>query len=140
MGKANPLVFMEKENGCIVQCSHALNHDGYTRMVIPNPHGKPQYMLHRAIYEARNGELPKGYEVDHLCGCRQCCNPKHLEAKPRKQHLIETNKSRYAARRLSALAYIHDNAETVTAKELVEMFNVSERTAYGWLNNWRDTH
>ena len=39
-----------------------------------------QILAARAAYECTNGTLPEGYEVDHLCRNRLCCNPKHLEA------------------------------------------------------------
>lgn len=35
---------------------------------------------HRYAYELFVGEIPEGYEVDHLCRVRLCVNPKHLEA------------------------------------------------------------
>ena len=37
-------------------------------------------MLHRLIYALSFGKLDKRYEVDHLCGNPECCNPNHLEA------------------------------------------------------------
>lgn len=35
---------------------------------------------HRFTYERFVGRIPKGYEIDHLCRNRKCCNPRHLEA------------------------------------------------------------
>lgn len=37
---------------------------------------------HRYMYEHAYGEIPEGYEVDHLCNMRNCVNPVHLEAVP----------------------------------------------------------
>ncbi len=37
-------------------------------------------MAHRLGYELCVGEIPLGYEVDHLCRNPPCCNPVHLEA------------------------------------------------------------
>jgi len=37
---------------------------------------------HRAAYRLFIGEIPDGYEVDHLCRRRSCVNPEHLEAIP----------------------------------------------------------
>lgn len=35
---------------------------------------------HRATFEATNGPVPDGFELDHLCRVTICCNPTHLEA------------------------------------------------------------
>ena len=33
---------------------------------------------HRWAYRAFVGPIPDGYEIDHLCLVRPCCNPAHL--------------------------------------------------------------
>lgn len=35
---------------------------------------------HRAMYEELVGQIPDGFEVDHLCKNSWCVNPSHLEA------------------------------------------------------------
>ena len=35
---------------------------------------------HRFAYELEVGSIPEGYDIDHLCRNRGCCNPAHLEA------------------------------------------------------------
>src|SRR5215207_9829672 len=37
-------------------------------------------LAHRAAYEAVNGPIPEGLELDHLCRNRLCYRPTHLEA------------------------------------------------------------
>jgi transposase len=34
---------------------------------------------HRWFWEQRNGPVPEGYDLDHLCRVRHCVNPDHLE-------------------------------------------------------------
>ena len=38
--------------------------------------GRP---AHRVVYELLKGEIPAGLQLDHLCRCRFCVNPDHLE-------------------------------------------------------------
>jgi len=35
--------------------------------------------LHRLSYELMVGDIPTGYDIDHLCRVRNCINPEHLE-------------------------------------------------------------
>lgn len=37
-------------------------------------------LVHRLIWQLKNGPVPKGLELDHLCRVRSCVNPVHLEA------------------------------------------------------------
>ena len=35
--------------------------------------------VHRVVYQLTKGNIPKDYQIDHLCKNRLCCNPDHLE-------------------------------------------------------------
>lgn len=37
-------------------------------------------LAHRIAYRWWKGEIPVGYQLDHLCKVRRCVNPDHLEA------------------------------------------------------------
>ena len=37
-------------------------------------------LAHRVFYEHMIGRIPDGLVIDHLCRCRNCVNPAHLEA------------------------------------------------------------
>lgn len=36
-------------------------------------------LAHRAVYHWLVGEIPIGRDIDHLCRCRSCVNPSHME-------------------------------------------------------------
>ena len=46
-----------------------------------------QIRAHRISYELFKGEIPKGYEIDHLCRNKTCVNPDHLEAVTHRENL-----------------------------------------------------
>jgi hypothetical protein len=62
-------------NCCILWV--ARTYEGYGRF--SGVDGKT-VLVHRWVYEQMVGEIPAGYEVDHLCRVSNCVNPKHLEA------------------------------------------------------------
>ena len=45
-------------------------------------------LAHRWIYRQLVGEVPDGFELDHLCRNRNCVNPDHLEVVTRRVNSI----------------------------------------------------
>ena len=42
--------------------------------------GGRKTMSHRVVYELFKGRIPDGFQIDHRCEVKSCCNPDHLEA------------------------------------------------------------
>lgn len=42
---------------------------------------------HRVVYEMVKGPIPDGLQLDHLCRCRMCVNPDHLEPVTRAENV-----------------------------------------------------
>ena len=131
------LSFTEMPNGCQIVNSHAPNRDGYIRISIGNPNNSKMYMVHRAIYEAKYGELQEGYEIDHLCQCRQCANPLHLVAKHRTQHLIETNRNRANSRKMEARLIWEESDREIEGSQLAIKMKVSFGSGCRWIRAWK---
>lgn len=95
MGKKR-LFIKQVEGGCFVPTTHKLNHDGYFRRDIGN---QTYVMNHRLFWEYVHGKIPEGYEIDHLCRNRACCNLAHLQCIDGSEHAAKTNRDRAARRR-----------------------------------------
>lgn len=82
------------ERGCW-NCSYAKDTSGYPQVSVA---GKMR-LTHRLTYEAVNGPIPPGLQIDHLCRNRVCCNPAHLEAVTSRENTMrgETVPARNAA-------------------------------------------
>lgn len=129
------MVFVTLETGCMVCLSHRLNADGYLRKVWKIDGKRVAEMFHRFIYRAHHGPIPPGWEVDHKCNLRACCNPEHLQALPRLKHLIKTNVHRYAERRAAARDWWL--AHRCRGVALATRFGVSFSAACGWIREWK---
>ena len=125
------------DTGCIISTSHKLNKDGYLRVRddrVQGPGRKPLVMNHRKVWEETYGPIPEGYEIDHKCRNRACCNPEHLRCIPGTDHTIYTNKTRYAHRKEAAKAYWIETKCTGSA--LAAKFEVSFSAACKWIRDW----
>lgn len=78
-----------------------LNKDGYFRKRWKNE----IEMFHRYIYRIHNNleKIPKGHEIDHICKCRACCNPKHLQLLTTSEHRSKDNSERILTKNLHTL-------------------------------------
>ena len=66
-----------REGACLVWTGN-LNQHGYGRVFDPST--KRQRFAYAVAWEAKNGPIPDGLELDHLCRNRRCIDPDHLEA------------------------------------------------------------
>lgn len=95
------------------------------------------YPLHRLAYLSKNGpdSIPKGWELDHICHRRECCNRKHLRLIWSTDHRRITALRRYEDRNENAWAfwkyYQLDN------NQLAERYGVKPHTAAGWIKRWK---
>lgn len=136
--RGKEIIFETTESGCIVPTSHKLNQDGYFRTrdyrVVASGR-KPLIMNHRLKWEERHGKIPAGFEVDHLCRNRACCNTEHLQLLTVSEHKVKTNKERSDDLRVPAKEYwLSTKCSGIT---LGKQFGVSFSTACKWIREWK---
>lgn len=129
------MVFVRLETGCYVCLTHRLNQDGYLRKrwLDRVTLSTVVEMFHRFIFRAHKGDIPEGFEVNHMCGVRACCNPEHLEALDGVEHTVLTNRTRYADREATAKEWINAQGRRVTGVEIGKLFGVTFSTGCRWL-------
>ena len=59
----NGNVFRKTKNG-LVLCTQSKNHCGYLTVRVDNK--RLRKFVHRVVWEAFNGEVPEGFELDHI--------------------------------------------------------------------------
>jgi|SRR6478609_2498200 len=65
------------------------------------PYGRISYRgnkiaTHIGVYKAKKGKIPKGYDIDHRCNRRLCCEETHLWAKTKKKNQqLRVKRSKY---------------------------------------------
>lgn len=74
----------------------AVTHNAYPEMFVSRAlkTRRRQLYAHRVYWARANGPVPRGHQVDHLCGNSRCVNPEHLEAVP-----VDVHRARTAERR-----------------------------------------
>jgi hypothetical protein len=48
-------------------------------------------LAHRVMYEIYVGEIPAGFDIDHLCRNKLCVNPMHLEAVSHRENMLRAD-------------------------------------------------
>ena len=127
MANSRPLQFLSLETGCFIPLTHRLNADGYFRKRWTAAGKNVLEMFHRFIWRAHKGDIPEGFEINHLCGCRSCCNIKHLECIEGSQHAILSNVERYQDSIAMFKKLIEENK---TVQEMIEITGLTKEQVY----------
>ena len=91
---------LDPVTGCLVWQGLLGKTGGYGRI----SSGNRDVYVHRAAWELKNGPVPAGLELDHLCRNRACVNLAPLEIMTRRENVrrgrvSEANRERWAAYR-----------------------------------------
>lgn len=70
-------------DGCFEWCGYD-NGVGYGLVY----HDGKNRLTHRLAYSEFVGEIPHGYDIDHLCRNTRCFNPDHLEAVTHRENVL----------------------------------------------------
>jgi hypothetical protein len=91
------LAHIREEGECWIWTG-ALSSAGYGRFTV-RINGRPYcFWAHRAAYELfLNKPIPEGMTLDHLCRCKACVRPGHLEPVSREENSRRAHKSRAKA-------------------------------------------
>ncbi len=98
-----------------------INNHGYGRIFI----GTKQVPTHRLVYEHFKGQIPEGFDIDHVkargCQSTACCNPDHLEAVSHRENILRGDSPSAVAARRTHCAQGHvladDNLSPFFAKK-----------------------
>lgn len=93
--------------------------DGYAHGKI----GDTVRRIHIAEWEAVNGPVPEGMQLDHLCRVRACINPEHLEPVTAKVNVQRGLNAVIGADDVRAIRRLYP---TVNQNQLAKRFGVSQ--------------
>ena len=136
MANSKELVTVTDEGGCVTPTSHKLNQDGYFRKQVWVDGTLKPMMYHRHIWMQERGDIPEGYEVDHICRNRACCNVDHLQLLTVSDHKVKTNKERSKDRIEEAYQTWRD--EELTGVELAKKYSVTPDTGWRWIRLFKE--
>lgn len=119
------VIKFEQEGECVVCTSHEPTVDGYVRVYAGRGEHPRMQLMHRIVWTKEMGEIPKGFELDHICRNRRCCNTKHLQLLTVSEHKSKTNRERYADR-ISRIEVMIENG--ISTKDIAKEVGVTTHT------------
>lgn len=81
--------------------------------------GEKMTTAHRMMYRRHRGEVSQGFQLDHKCRNRKCCNPEHLEAVAPSVNSSRGNKAKLTDRDVLMIRYLHaegDSTRSIAAR------------------------
>lgn len=96
---------VEKTDGCW-NWTAAKVHNGYGVFTLPDQ----QQVAHKVAYRWSVGEVPEGFDLDHMCHNRECVNPAHLRLATHKQN--QENRAGAQRNSKSGVLGVHYDART----------------------------
>ena len=118
-----------ESNGCWVWIKSL--RCGYGRFFVGGFH----YSAHRYSWEAANGDIPSGMQINHLCNNPSCVNPDHLYVGNQTENMrdmLMAGRGRHKKGESTALSKLTDSAvreirgSLETTAKLARVYNVSE--------------
>lgn len=93
---------------------------------------------HRAYYRKHVGQIPAGFDVDHLCRVPPCVNPDHLEAVTHAENLRRGNCAKLSSEDVIAIRRLLSAG--VMQKTIAAQFGVSRCNISGICHHrtWKD--
>lgn len=137
MANRKKLVLVKTSGGCIVPISHALNADGYFRKRVWVNGKLTLMMYHRYKWVLAHGEIPEGYEVDHMCKNRACCNVEHLQLLLSTEHRTKDNTGRHSDKKQQAYEIWLQQNKSITGMSLAKLVGVSFSATCKWIREWK---
>jgi len=137
--RAKPLVVEERDHGCKIVTSHALNSSGYPVKYYSRRDGTSHSrIIHREEYRLFHGidEFPPDTDVDHLCGNRACINVNHLQAIDHNEHRLLTNS--HTQSELESVAKLVSRWTLCDAATLADNLpGLGSQRASSWIEKWQ---
>lgn len=135
IGNTKELAFRRLGSGCLVPTNHKPQPNGYVRIVATRFGKTGRDYLHRLTYLEANGEgsIPEGWELDHLCARRDCCEPSHLWPIPPREHRYLTQMQRYDDQKEALRMLWHVHGGNISIRNLAKAVGIGPNPAGRWL-------
>ena len=124
---------------CIVPEGGYPTQDGYIRVLTKlRREGGLLKMRHRLEWEKHHGPIPEGFEINHFCKNRKCCNIEHLECISRSEHRSKDNAQRYKERSDAVYQYHLDNPNALQ-REIGKLFGLKQSSVSSLLQRYKES-
>lgn len=106
-----------------------VNDEGYGQLSVKCTGRITTRKAHAIVYESKNGAVPNGKKLDHLCRNRRCVNPDHLEVVSNAENVRRGLSAKLDIETVGMIRRRY-SVENISQATLATEYGVSERTIH----------
>jgi hypothetical protein len=97
-------------------------------------------LAHKKAYQEVHGDVPEGYEIDHVCKNRSCANVSHLRVVSHTENMRNSDQTKLTLEKAKEILFLR--GQGISMYKIAKQFDVTPQCVWRIVHkkNWKDAH